>query len=118
MTARYFILNEKREVVVVDDLMTWAEWFERFDNRIVGHTRFDPDILVSTVFLGLNHRFFGAGPPLIFETMVFGINVEDEAMTWRYSSWDDAETGHQATVHRVKDLLVKASREKARCGFV
>lgn len=27
---------------------------------------------VSTVFLGLDHRFGGEGPPILFETMIFG----------------------------------------------
>lgn len=105
----YYILNENREVVPASSVIEWAVWLDDSTRRIVAQTQFDPDILVSTVFLGLNHRFFGKGPPLVFETMVFGINAEDEAMTRRYSSWDDAETGHKAAVRRVKDLLVKAS---------
>jgi hypothetical protein len=32
----------------------------------------DGNIGISTVFLGLDHRHFGDGPPLLFETMVFG----------------------------------------------
>lgn len=32
---------------------------------------------VSTIFLGLNHQFWGDGPPVLFETMAFGANGKD-----------------------------------------
>ena len=47
------------------DMMTWARAFEA-GNRVacteVG------EVTVSTVWLGIDHRF-GVGPPLIFETI-------------------------------------------------
>lgn len=69
---------------------------------------FEPGISVSTLFLGLDHRFYGDGPPLVFETMVFGYNEANEAFVSRYSSWEDAELGHKATVRKVKALVAKA----------
>lgn len=107
----YYVLDEEKRPKTATPA-EWADFFENHDERIVRQTTFDPDILVSTVFLGLDHRFFGAGPPILFETMVFGINAEDEAMTARYCSWDDALTGHVVTVGKVMDLLVKASLKK------
>ena len=53
------------------------------------------DALVSTVFLGLNHRW-DDGPPLIFETMIFG-GPHDESQ-WRYSTEAMAQAGHAAIV--------------------
>lgn len=50
---------------------------------------------VSTVWLGLDHSF-GYGPPLIFETMVFG-GPEDQYQE-RYSTVEEARIGHEATV--------------------
>jgi hypothetical protein len=57
---------------------------------------------VSTVWLGLDHRF-GDGLPLIFETMVFP--AKDGAVTsWgeldsnRYSTEEEAVAGHNAMV--------------------
>jgi hypothetical protein len=32
---------------------------------------------ISTVFLGLNHNFFGGGPPLLFETIIFGGHLDE-----------------------------------------
>ncbi len=49
------------------------------------------DVNVSTVHLGLDHAW-GCGPPLIFETMVFGGEHDQEC--WRYSNLADAREGH------------------------
>jgi len=53
---------------------------------------------VSTVWLGLNHRW-GPGPPLIFETMVFESeeNLEEVDME-RYATENEAILGHQRMV--------------------
>jgi hypothetical protein len=54
---------------------------------------------VSTVFLGIDHNF-GGGPPLLFETMVFhtGIDEAEDAPVQRYSTWEQAEAGHNEIV--------------------
>jgi len=98
----YFVLDG-HEPVPVDDVMTWARWFEaNTAARIVGKTRVG-DQEVSTVFLGLDHQY-GSGPPLLFETMVFP-ECDD---CQRYSTWDQAVAGHDATVGRLRrELLTK-----------
>lgn len=48
-------------------------------------------VRVSTVFLGLDHSF-GAGPPVLWETMIFG-GDHDEYQE-RYTSYEDAVEGH------------------------
>ena len=53
---------------------------------------------VSTVYLGLDHGW-GEGPPLIFETMIFGSGpLGDEQ--WRYSTREDALAGHAEAIKR------------------
>lgn len=85
----HFILNGKDAVPT--DLSTWAKWFEgNFNKRQVSVTERD-GIKVSTVFLGLDHSF-GEGPPLIFETMIFGGPHDQDC--WRYTTWQQAEEGH------------------------
>ena len=49
------------------------------------------------MFLGLDHSW--GGKPLLFETMVFR-NRSGEEMD-RYSTWDEAEAGHQLMCGRV-----------------
>jgi hypothetical protein len=71
------------------------------ENRRVAETKLPGGFLVSTIFLGLDHRF-DEGPPLVFETMVFRPEVsgyQDLDMD-RYSTWDEAEEGHKKIVDR------------------
>ncbi len=87
MTDKY-ILKDKRPVAA--SLMEWASWFETADRHVaqseVNGKR------VSTVFLGIDHSF-GAGPPLLFETMIFGKDGDDEYQD-RCSTWEEAEVMH------------------------
>ena len=53
------------------------------------------DVRVSTVFLGMNHNY-GDGPPLLFETMIFGGEHDDKQ--WRYTTEAQALEGHKAAV--------------------
>lgn len=62
----------------------------------VARTELPGGAVVSTVFLGLNHNWFPDGPPVLFETMLFG--VEDEEGMWRAWTWDEALANHNAVV--------------------
>ena len=98
MDGKYILEgHEVREA----DLMTWAKWFERADRHVAKEKVGDAEI--STVFLGLDHAF-GDGPPLLFETMVFGGTLDQEQN--RYSTWSEAEAGHKDMVERVKLSLI------------
>lgn len=55
---------------------------------------------VSTVWLGLDHRYAGDGPPLIFESMVFGGGLDQFCR--RYSTEEQARAGHEDVIARVK----------------
>jgi hypothetical protein len=103
-------------------LIEWGRWFEDDERRRVAYTGNDRK-WVSTVFLGINNRFWGGGPPILFETMVFA--HEGRTTDWgrgpqpvatalddqRYSSWDDAEIGHKAMVR--KHLINAKTRVEA-----
>lgn len=104
MMDKYILLG--KIAVPATDLMTWARWYEGSqDERRVGGT--DVGCLwVSTMFLGLDHRFGGEGDPLLFETMIFGL-VDDEYQT-RCSSWQDAEKQHATAVKYAEELVAKA----------
>ena len=53
---------------------------------------------ISTVYLGLNHAY-GGGPPLIFETMIFGGPMDQYQD--RYSTEEQAAAGHSFAVQAV-----------------
>jgi hypothetical protein len=66
--------------VRVETLKAWADEVAQHD-RITALTGIDPwrvdvtkidDVVISTVFLGLDYRMSRRGPPLLFETKVFG----------------------------------------------
>ena len=76
-------------------VMEWAKKFDYRDSRVIGKTDVG-DMRVSTVFLGLDHNYNNEGPPLIFETMIFGGLLDQE--TWHYSTKEEAEVGHEAAV--------------------
>ena len=119
MRMRHWIL-EGKEPVMVDDPMVWGQWFGTA-NRRVAYTDIIPDVYVSTVFLGLDHSF-GSGPPLLFETMAFGVEgymriflsqgdpsrrgkskpIPPGIDTDRYTTWDEAEAGHYRIVDNVR----------------
>ena len=95
----HWILNADHTVSPAE-LLEWAAWFEaasKNGTRIVKQEQAGP-YFISTVFLGTNHRLLGAGPPLLFETMVFQAEGarELEVDLMRCSTWEQAEQQHAA----------------------
>ena len=80
------------------DIMVWAKWFETADRTVMKTKTRNGE--VSTVFLGLDHNFHKDGPPLIYETMVFGGTL-DGAQD-RCSTRVEALVMHLQWVSRVK----------------
>lgn len=80
------------EPMACDNVHEWSEWFAT-GNRIVAQTTLPNGLFVSTVFLGIDMSL-GAGPPILFETLVFPM-CDDEV---RYATWTEAVAGHDAIV--------------------
>ena len=95
MTDRYIL--DGKVAIKCEDLTTWAKGLEG-NNRDVGKDAVK-DTRISTVFLGLDHSF-GDGPPLLFETMVFGGALDGEMD--RYTTWEDAKQGHKEMIKKVE----------------
>jgi hypothetical protein len=90
MTSRWYKLDGDTPVPVSAEEVDWS-------NRWHIKTTVN-DCTVSTVFISLDHSF-GDGPPLLFETLVFGGPLADEGE--RYSTKAEAEEGHTKWVKRV-----------------
>jgi hypothetical protein len=88
-----YILDDDGEPVPEPALLRWVRWMEHGTNHIVQQTRLNDRVHVSTVFLGLDHNFGWKGPPVLWETMIFG-GVLDGYQE-RYSSLGDAILGHE-----------------------
>lgn len=88
------------KVVPVADIATWGKWYNKTDRKVAFNTVGDKDI--STVFLALDHSF-GRGAPLLFETMVFPHGDFSGLYCERYTTWEEAKTGHYKIVDMVRD---------------
>jgi hypothetical protein len=90
-------------------LLEGARVFEDITQRRVAETYID-GVRISTVFLGFDHQLFESGPPLLFETMVFGGTLDH--VIRRYSTWDEAEAGHAAMEQAVRLRLASSEIER------
>jgi len=86
----YYKLN-KDHVAVPCTVIEFEETLRDCDGRRVALDEGD-GVSVSTVFLGLDHSW-GDGPPMLFETMIFGGEHDEDQ--WRYSTWGEAVAGHK-----------------------
>lgn len=98
----YWKLKDKKPIPVCNTI-EWAQSFDSAD-RVIARTEIGKDVVVSTVFLGLDHSF-GKGAPLLFETMIFG-GPHDEYQE-RYSTFEEAEKGHDEAVKLAKRKLLR-----------
>jgi hypothetical protein len=91
--------------------LTLWEWAALMEANLDRHVADDMvgQVRVSTVWLGLNHNW-GLGPPLIFETMVFGGTMDEDQ--WRYPTEAAALAGHDQVV-----TMVRQAEEELAQGF-
>lgn len=105
--------NEKKDKYILDKdknvipatLLEWAEFLETTNNERIVKKDTIGKHHISTVFIGLDHNDCvgkeKVNKPSIFETMVFNEDgCEDYCV--RYSTWKEAEEGHQIAVEWIK----------------
>ena len=94
----WYVLNDAGEPVREPDLLKAARWFEAAERHVaddaVGDTR------VSTVFLGLDHSFSRGGPPVLWESMIFGGPLDGTQL--RYHTRAEALAGHASLVRSAR----------------
>lgn len=92
-------------------------------NRVVAKDNLGGDIMVSTIFLGIDHNFGDDdSPPILFETMVFGGKFGDYQQ--RYATWEEAEIGHRSitnlmgcSIESEPKEIVKVVKKIKNIGF-
>ena len=107
----HYILDEQGNPVEETDILKWSKWFAREYNRptTFTHTTIN-GLLVSTVFLGVDHTFLLhkiPRDPELWETMIFTKDKGGRCFpgciyTERYSTKKDAETGHNKACELAK----------------
>jgi hypothetical protein len=103
----WYILLPDGTTEPTNDITKWSRNRADTDLRRVGIDNID-GIVVSTVFLGLDHNWSESGPPLLFETMVFDHTAGADRKfldlgCWRYSNIWAARAGHEQVVSVLRD---------------
>lgn len=103
--SKWYILKDK--IPVEATLMQWAEWESIDESRKIVEKTNIGTIQVSTVFLGLDHSmsFQNPGPPVLFETMIFG--GKEDSFQNKYCTWDEAVKGHKEACDIVLASLIE-----------
>lgn len=71
----FYILDTHGEPALCEDLAAWSAWFAATNRHVARDSLsyFGRELVVSTVFLGLDHRSVlnEQRPPVLWETMLF-----------------------------------------------
>lgn len=80
MTSDKYILSKDGTTPVVAEggLLEWATWKENNREASIVAKDHIGNATVSTIFLGLDHNWSLDGPPILWETMVFGGPLDGE----------------------------------------
>ena len=92
MTVDYY----DREGRPLADRYAWARLHNDLAYKVLRKTRVGEDIEVSTVWVGINLAPWMREPALIFETMIFGGDHDQDAR--RYATEQEALAGHDRAV--------------------
>jgi len=101
----WWILNDQAEPVPIrptlEAMARWS-WQQKHDERWIVRRQTvemaDRSVLVSTVFLGIDHGGFGDEKPALWETMTFGLPCDAQA---KYTSREAAIEGHNEIVRQL-----------------
>jgi len=104
--VRMYHLSDDGLITELHNVDVWSKWYDEFvksGKHVIRHNnirKYNCDINVSTVFLGLNHNFNNTHEePILFETMIFGGELNEEQ--WRWTTKEKAKAGHHLVVQMV-----------------
>ena len=103
MAVKVYILKDRQ--VVPATIQEWGGFLPSPDRIVAVWTLCRGTITVSTVFLGVDHRVWSEGPPLVFETMVFGGPMDRHQE--RCSTWAEAEAQHERVCAEVRAKVLQ-----------
>jgi len=110
MTMKMYILDGKNPIPCFDMTL----WGSKNNNRQVGLFKFG-EVIVSTVFLGMDHSFNGS-TPVLFETMIFGGKYD--SYQERYCTWDEAEEGHKVACELINKIAIDREKKLDDLGIL
>jgi hypothetical protein len=91
----YWVLDKDgRTPVPTDNILAWADCNDNYAQRQVAvNSKDGGDLVVSTVFFGINEELIRGAQPSLFLCNVFR-NSRQVAQR-RYQTWDQAARGHR-----------------------
>jgi len=90
------------------DMNRWMIWCAKNESH-VNLTKV-AEYTISTIFLGIDHNFSSEGPPVVFETMLFGENLNEKMV--RTSTLKEAKQCHRDAVDFVTVKIEATSKAK------
>ena len=112
---RFWYLDGDSVIPLEETGMTRTEYFQWWEGeqRVIARDDLpnpagEAMIRVSTVFLGMDHSWYPAGPPILFETMIFAEGWPFDQDQERYATAAAARAGHAAALARVSTVLAAA----------
>ena len=114
--SEFYKLDENKNVKPC----TAAQWAQQLEDMRSNNSKHVADecigdIRISTVWLGLDHGFNLHNSknyrPLVFETMVFKDGNGLECYCRRYSTWEEAELGHERAIQWVREGCKESDSE-------
>ena len=112
MTSLYYIMDGDGNVLEETDPLTWGYWMAGAD-RTTKRTEIMSGVVVSTVFLGIDHGLMGSTKPVLWETMPIDMEAQDHLACWdeamlRYTSMEEAQRGHLWVCNVIRKAMTAA----------
>jgi hypothetical protein len=95
----WYVLDKGR-ARPANDVLEAARALGDIESRTVDRTEIDNEVHVSTVFLCLDQNHSNEGPPILFETMIFG--GRHNCRHWRFSALAEAKKAHWEIVDALR----------------
>lgn len=102
MVPKYYLIDKNGKITTTTDVERWSKEFFESNDRFLKRTELENGITISTCFAGINLNFTDDGPPLLFETMIFG--GEDDCTGYRFERHECAINYHDKLVKKYRDL--------------
>lgn len=106
---RLFILDKLGKPIQVENSTVWAAWFAKsHKERAIATFSLNKkgsnlNFVVCTVFLGVDHNMYDVGPPLLYETAVFGGILDGERIL--SATKEEAKRAHEKMIQIQKALI-------------
>lgn len=102
-----YILDKKGNPKKCKSIGKWGKFVSMEGSREVIKTKIGK-VLISTVFLALDHNYGGSKKPVLYETMIFNSrNKKLYEYQERYCTKEEALKGHKKAVLFVNKILKK-----------